>query len=257
MPWTLIKTSANFMWNNKLNAAKTFLLPNILFIIVCSLLGSIGVYVLLMIENLASNPAGLIFLVLILLLFVFLLLISYLYFIYVPMNRWFRLVVDGTEIGEKLLPKFSKEELIRGFLVLLILLAAAIILALPAILVVAILLLPLGFLGIGIPLLIAYAALYFWMLFRISLILVSCALGESINPFVALEASNQHKLSFFLVMVMHLAITLVLGTIFGLIALIPVAGWIIYAVFNFFLVVFSFTLIAALKKLTTGTLHAS
>ena len=97
----------------------------------------------------------------------------------------------------------------------------------------------------------------FLMLFRISLILVSCALGESISPFVALEASNQYKLSFFLVMVMHLAITLVLGTIFGLIALIPVAGWIIYAVFNFFLVVFSFTLIAALKKLTTGTLHAS
>mgnify|MGYP004153565169 CR=1 FL=1 len=70
------------------------------------------------------------------------------------------MVVDGTEIGEKLLPKFSKEELIGGFLVLLILLAAAIILALPAILVVAILLLPLGFLGIGIPLLIGYSKLY-------------------------------------------------------------------------------------------------
>ena len=256
MPWTLIKISAYFMWTNKLNAAKTFLLPNILFIIVCSLLGSIGVYFLFMVDNLTSSPAGVIFSALLILLFIFMFISTYLYLIYVPMNRWFRLVVHGTEIGEKLLPKFSKEELIRGFLVLLILLVTAILLALPAILVAVLLFLPLGF-GVGIPLLILYATFYLWMLCRISLILVSCALGEPISPFVALRASNEHKLSFFLVMVMHLAITLVLGAIFGFIALIPVAGWIVYAVFNFFLMVFSFTLIAALKKLTTGTLQAS
>ena len=139
---------------------------------------------------------------------------------------------------------------------MIILLAAAIVLALPAILVAAILVLPLG-LGIGIPLLIVYAVFYFWMLSRISLILVSCALGESISPFVALKSSNEHKLSFFLVMIMHLAISLIVGSIFGIIALIPIAGWIVYAVFNFFLVVFSFTLMAGLKKLTTGTLRAS
>ena len=217
MAWTLIKISAHFLWNNKLNAAKAFLLPNILFIVVCSLLGSIGVYFFLMIENLTSSMAGVIFLVFLVLLYLFLFILSYLYFIYVPMNRWFRLAVNGTEIGEKLLPKFSKEELFQGLLALLILLATAIVLALPVILVAAILVLPLG-VGIGIPLLIVYAAFYFWMLCRISLILVSCALGESINPFVALKSSNEHKLSFFLVMVMHLAITLVLGSIFGIIA---------------------------------------
>ena len=270
MAWTLIKICAFFVWNNKLNAAKVFILPNLIFYVCLAIIAFPyvqGIFWIMddSIYDTTSDTYQIILFSLLTAFWLIPVIFSYLYCVYAPMNRWFRFVVDGTEIGDNFLPKFSSKELFTGFLLLLMVVIEVIVLILPVLFffllaflhnlgsiyvleILSFLLFP------AIPFIIIYVVFAFWILIRMSMNFVAFSVGGPINPITALKLSSDYKLTFFLVLVLFMAITIIIGGIFAIIALITILGWLFYAVYYFFYMVFSFTDRACIYKLTKGTL---